>query len=294
VEQEMSGNVEINRSMGSPIQVNHRSTWTLSLITLVDELNNLGGIWGSKCRYDQSMFMGSTRVFMEHGVPTSFLRLYKPSLGDIDIMIPNNMSLDALTKLIESSDLAAEIGSEVADLVVVGTKKVGQNLSVIVHHRLLGQNAQIDFCPKQFDGMNNPTPFARWSTTTAVEDIKWGLKGTIRNLLVSAITRANGSDNRTHLFSPFNGLKSLETNTYITREETFARSLFGNEDIRFADLSSFHDVCTQIRLNFSEQQSDHIADAFVKMMKEPKPITNDSLEDQLMRHKALTLFGLLV
>lgn len=289
----MSGNIEVNGHKGQPLRTEHRWEWDQALSGLVGVLNKRLRLWGSKCLYDRTMFIGSTHAFLGASMSTKQLALYRSEFGDVDMAIPRNRVDDLIAEM-NRFDPEKEICPTVGQFVAMGGVKANQNVSFILYNFTLGQTVQVDFCPIEFDGRNNPTPYSRWATTTDIDDIRWGLKGTIRNLLISAITRKDSADTREYLYSPFNGFKKIGMGDYVTHQRLVSELLFGTPGVTFDQLSSFHDVLTIMRAYLTSKQIDNVTDVFIKMMKEPKLITNDPVEDAAMRHKALTLYGLAV
>ena len=269
---------------------------------------------------DGSAYSGSTKAFMDKGIPNEEFAKHKPKVGDADVMIPQ-----------EHADTAAKVlapGKRFGRYTIVGSKpSKAQNLVLAKHDD--GRVHQIDFENSDYDG-NRPNEWSQFAHSSNWEDNKTGpngeppVKGAFHKLLLSAIASGQGSNGiirgkkgDTEAFVPksrFSVDKGLRDNAkqigtengkpvykeldpkeseYTTDLPSVYKGLFGRDsspqDIQ--DIHSYHGLIDHIQRHFTPEQQSRIADKYIHNIYHPtraQNIDNDLPNDEKIKDGTLT------
>jgi hypothetical protein len=174
-----------------------RSKLVSSIVDMLEKLNGLfDKEYGKKIWTDFDViksgyaFSGSTEFFINLSIPDEEFIKYKPSVGDIDVIIPKSVSEDfeEFMPTLEGKKLNSDItymGQDRADfgttwLAVFNYKDGGNEV-----------NFQIDFEYGDWDDKKQtPSEWAKFSHNSAWEDISQGMKGVHHKYLIINLARA--------------------------------------------------------------------------------------------------------
>lgn len=180
----MGGNVKVNGFKATPILLKDRNQLKNSIYSFVRCVSEQTGLvmWGVCPPYH---FSGSAEHFMGHKDDAEFIGI-KETFGDIDLLIPED-GLGWVKNIVQT-------GSTFGPFQVVGTKMLAPEYSVLIRHFESGQVIQFDFVPKPWQGYA-PSPFAVLSQNSSWEDIKAGLSGRARQLMLNSLTYSDFEGN---------------------------------------------------------------------------------------------------
>jgi len=260
------------------------------------------------------IFAGSSKAFMDSKISDDEHLKYKPTVGDIDTMYPEEHK-ELLGKSLTP-------GTRYGKYTLRGVQKSGTSYHGLFQHDN-GETHQVDFEPQPFEN-GKPNDWAQFSHSSDWNDVKTGLKGIHHKLLLSSLTAAHGQPGivRTpkgdiHQFiekhslgvdrglrlrheaikgedNVFRELKPDETKTEQSLPKIY-KTLFGKEptDDDMKDFGSFHGVLSQVKKNMSPEQRGRITDKFVSTLYNPKrarAMSKDPKTDMKMKDTALNFF----
>lgn len=213
---------------------------------------------------NKSMYVGSTRQFMDNSIGHDEFHRHKKEVGDFDMLVPSEHK-DALY------DHAKE-GSKFGKFTVVGRKRHGTETSLLMRHEDTGHIHQMDFVASKYEH-GEPTEGERFAKSSDWEDTKKGIKGAHHKILLNSVGL-----NR-YKFSVANGLTSRTDESEKSTKEPHevAHRLFGNE----ADVDkihSFHGVSDLIKRHVPKQQHQEIYDKFKNSLKSVKADHTSALD----------------
>lgn len=131
----------------------------------------------------RSAFAGSTNHLFDDKISDEEHNKYKPTVGDIDTMVPRE-HMGTLEQHLQP-------GTQLGNYTVMGTKKHGSQISAIMRHEN-GDTHQVDFEPAEYNG-NNVSDWNRFSHSSHWGDVQQGIKGSQHKMLLRALTAAHGS-----------------------------------------------------------------------------------------------------
>ena len=224
-----------------------------------------------------SVASGSTQfLFNENISDASFLH-YKPSMGDVDLMISDVARLDALWDI------------EDQPFMLVAMKEDSTQSITIWHYKRTGKNVQIDL-EKTCYVYGKPISWGRFIRSSSWDDQVMGIRGVFHKWLLRASTWKEAryidlwKNGRTECvytnmlsFSVPMGLRDKyiqnkdgsyripkrDEMRFVSNVEAVARGLFGIPD---ADITSFVSVANIINCTFSDEEKARVATAFAGIM----------------------------
>jgi hypothetical protein len=147
-------------------------------------------------------FSGSTEFFINLDIPDEEFVKHKPSVGDIDVIIPKEVSEDfeEFMPTLEGKKLTSHITYWGQDRADFGTTW----LAVFKYKDKHGEvNFQIDFEYGDWDEKEEkPTGWAKFSHNSAWEDISQGMKGVHHKYLIINLARALSKRNDIAIATP--------------------------------------------------------------------------------------------
>jgi hypothetical protein len=212
----MGGNVKIGEQGAEPITMNMRKERRVDVDKMLHSINKHSGHkifgYGAPSLASGAAYSGSTAHMMDKTLKDDELRKFKKSFGDIDVMVPHDTE-EHLTK-------ALEPGTKHGKFTVVGTKKLGGQVSAIMKHAD-GKHHQVDFEYKNFDKeTQEPDDFAKFSQNSDISDMKSGLKGAAHKALILALTSRSGQRG---VVEKIKGGKSTYSPTTSIKSHTFSQ-----------------------------------------------------------------------
>ena len=209
----MGGNTKaINRDTGEVIALAQkidlsqidRKVFTVEVRKLLYSLNQeyfkktSEFLWSENLISDSSLFSGTTKYLFDANIPDEEFIKYKPTVGDLDIMVER-------TKLPELFEFLA----------LIELYSITKNISYIGQNRKVCNNTQINALFKyqdniyfqiDFEGIdfenNRPNDFAYFSHSADWTDIKLGYKGVSHKLLLRNITKAISLNSNMTILTP--------------------------------------------------------------------------------------------
>lgn len=133
-------------------------------------------LYGNDGLKSNAIFAGSTRTFMNTSVGDNEFLRFKPSVGDLDIFVPQE-KISLLNCIIDDTELA--------NTEIIGKVRSGLNISMLVRSPRSGVY-QIDFIPAKFVN-GRPSEWDRFSHSSAWIDVVHGFKGSIHKIALSSI-----------------------------------------------------------------------------------------------------------
>lgn len=190
-------------------------------------------------------YTGSSRHFADtQNITDEEFKKHKPSVGDVDVQVSQEHK--------EKLDSILKPGTRFGSHTVVGTKKHGNEISVVVRHDN-GEHHQIDF--QGIEG--GPSKDSEFLHSADWEDTKKGIKGAHHKILLNAIGGAS------HKFSITHGLRSRtdESDPGTKNPEKISRKLFGNK-ADHSKIHSFRGISELIRDHIPKERHQEIYDKF--------------------------------
>lgn len=128
------------------------------------------------------MFSGSTRLMFKK--PFSQFALYKPTVGDIDIQVPNEL-MNALKVFLENNK-----SSQFGSFKYLGFTNAGMQLNCLFeapdNFKMFSKHIQVDFEGTEFEN-GKPTLFSSFGHYSSWTDVKAGIKGFANKYLLRAL-----------------------------------------------------------------------------------------------------------
>ena len=155
---------------------------------LNEDFKNVYGesIWNNQLLEDGSLFSGSTSFIMNESISSDEVMKYKPSAGDIDIMVPERFT-DKLWEYLNTIEGEAVI----QNMIYIGAKRNDQINSVVEStFDDYVCNVQVDFEFLPFiveSGLEKPSEWARFSHSASFMDIKEGIKAVHHKYLIRSL-----------------------------------------------------------------------------------------------------------
>lgn len=174
-----------------------RKTIVSKLLSFFETINNLyeatygEPIWVQSDIKSGHIFNGSAEHFFNSSISDEEFVKYKSNIGDIDVTVPEDKktTLFVLLNSIKGNKTPSEV-------VYIGSKQKviagGHQINSIV--QVEGINLQIDFEFLRYE-QKSPSKFAKFSHSSAWEDIKQGFKGVLHKYLLQSL--AGGSSLKT-------------------------------------------------------------------------------------------------
>jgi len=183
----MGGNVKIGDVEADRINLNHYDRDELApiLFAALKRLNNSFKkttgleLWNNELFKSKEFLSGSSFHFFNYAIPTTKFRSKKPTVGDIDVQVDKNLQ-PQIIKWLDSNP------GKLGPIEFVGYKKSpGQLITLWTYNNEI--NIQIDLELVDFqDG--RPTQWARFSHSSAWEDIEHGIKGVFHKYALRALS----------------------------------------------------------------------------------------------------------
>lgn len=151
-----------------------------SLFNVNIEFNRRFGfdLWIPELMNSLEFFSGSSRHFFDPSIDDQLFVSIKPSIGDIDVQVPEQYQYELETFL--------EDNIHCGDLHLIGFKKSAGQLISLWKSETLHQNIQIDFELVAFrEGF--PTNWAKFSHSSSWKDMQKGIKGVAQKMLLRAL-----------------------------------------------------------------------------------------------------------
>lgn len=181
---EEGGNVSFGDKKAGEIDLGKISRKELSvkLKSFFIVINKTLKAWKESEIQSGHIFSGSSESFFNKNIQDEEFTKYKPKMGDVDVLYPND-KVESLRNFLKSSIGKTIAGFKIEATNTRATTNVGQ------FHMLLNYNEiliQVDF---EFSDFKNgsPTIFSKVMRSSDWEDIKGGIKGKFTKILLSAI-----------------------------------------------------------------------------------------------------------
>ena len=227
--------------------------------------------------HPMSVASGSTRFLFDENISDSAFLHYKPSMGDVDLMISNVARLDSLWDI------------EDRQFTLIAMKEDITQAITIWRYGRTGKNVQIDLERTHYVN-GKPISWERFIRSSSWEDQVMGIRGVFHKWLLRAATwkdarlinlwkRGAVEVVYTNMlsFSVPMGLRDKyiqngdgtyrtpkrEEMRFVSNTEAIARGLFGIPD---ADITSFISVANIINTTFSDEEKARVATAFAGIM----------------------------
>ena len=271
------GNIKIGNVSAAPFKVTDRSKQADhihdALSQMHDEFHNETGKHlfgeGKKALSTGSTFAGSTKQLMDKSISDKEFTKHKPTVGDVDIQVTHEHK-NALSDFVTP-------GRKFGKYTVVGTKKHGNENSVVMRHEDTGEHHQFDFEGVEYKD-HEPTKGEQFLHSSSWEDSKAGVKGAHHKILLNAV----GLD--THKFSITHGLRSRidEKDPGEKEPEGVAKRLFGNK-ADSSRISSFHGVADLISRHLPKEDHQKIYNKFKDSISKSKMTGGDEALEVLRK-----------
>lgn len=141
--------------------------------------NNLY-IWKPGVLKNGDIFSGSTKHFFDSNIATEDFLKHKKSVGDIDLMVD-----EELKSRIETF-MEHHVDEEFEHVKLIGSKKSGDQHITLWRLEPTGINVQMDFEYAAFKE-DKPTEWSRFSHSSSFEDMENGIKGAFHKLLMTSL-----------------------------------------------------------------------------------------------------------
>lgn len=137
-------------------------------------------LWKPSYLKQGEVFSGSTKHFFDKAITAEEFVKHKKSVGDIDLMVDENMKEQIRAFLEANEDKSFE------HLTMIGSKPAGDQTITLWKLDPTGINVQMDF---EFVGFHNekPTEWSQFSHSSAWEDLQSGIKGAFHKLLMTSL-----------------------------------------------------------------------------------------------------------
>lgn len=145
--------------------------------SLTYKFNRVYGTWIWP-RWAPEVFSGSTRHLMNPNLPSEELIRIIPSIGDIDVMIPEKF-LEPLRKFISPGDVFG-VGT------YVGCSETSIKQMSCVFDVGWGK-IQIDFSSAPYDDDGLPTYWASFSRSSSLKDLQCGIRGVFHKYIIGSV-----------------------------------------------------------------------------------------------------------
>lgn len=223
---------------------------------------------GKKALYNGTAFSGSTKHFMNKALDNEEFTKHKPSVGDVDVMVPRE-HFDHLVKHLTP-------GKQFGKYTIVGVKKMGDAHALMRHEN--GEVHQIDFEKSSYKN-DEPDQGSQFLHSSDWTDNKMGIKGMHHKLLINAA----GLDH--HKFSAMYGVKSRtdDSQSWESHPHEITKTLFGPK----ADankVQSFRGVTQLIKDHIPAEQHQQIYDKFKTDSARTKGVDHSVALDHLRQH----------
>lgn len=251
------GNVKIGDIKTDPISTANRSKAQADIKSTLAGIHHNVPIFGPKF---EDHLSGSTAHLFNKSIPDSELHHYKPSLGDVDVMV-NHSTLPKLQAHLSP-------GTRVGHYTVVGHHKHGNELSTLMKHDS-GHVHQFDFEGVGTDRSGSPSIEDKFAHSSNWNDTKLGIKGVHHKRLL------NSAGGEKYKFSITHGLKERSrTDKDVGQRNPYdiSKGLFGIENPKHKDIDSFTGVTHLIKKHIPAEHHQAIYDHF----KIPGKEENDS------------------
>ena len=145
-------------------------------------------LWDSSLINTGDFLSGSTKAFFDlSSIDDDEFVKYKPSVGDIDLMIDGNMATIAREFLDKTPH-----GAQFDTLKFIGYKASGDQW-ITLWETDFGQSVQIDLEHAEFIG-GKPSPWSVFSHSSAWEDMQNGIKGVFQKQLFRSLAAKDSKD----------------------------------------------------------------------------------------------------
>ena len=154
---------------------------TVSLLMVNDSFKKKTGfpLWHGDIR---KYLSGSSDALFNLKIEDSLFQAVKPSVGDIDVQV--NGLLDE-----QIGDFLSTLkGKKQGDLIMIDVKKSTDQYITLWTSIKYNINIQVDFELVEFDEKGNPTPWSRFSRSSAWNDMAAGIKGVAHKYVFRALT----------------------------------------------------------------------------------------------------------
>jgi hypothetical protein len=267
------GNVKKGDVSASPLVVTDKNRESVtkdlhdSLLALSTAFRNSTGdnLFGRNdvALHSHSTYSGSSRHLFDTARHSLELKTYKPSFGDVDVQVDKTL-LKQLQGFLTP-------GKRFGKYQVAFSKAGGGEIHTIMTNVESGLHHQIDFEGVTYES-NHPSSFDTFAHGSSWEDIKGGIKGAHRNILLNA----SGLDK--YKFSILYGLGSrtdpLKPN-WISDPDQIAKKLFGSKASAH-DLESFGRLTKIIKASYTPKQRSDVYQKFVEVVSKMKNLNSEN------------------
>ena len=196
------------------LRVNSRTSIKADVISIVHRLNMLyadvysEGLWSDFCRCIAfgEAFAGSSESFFDSHINDDEFKAYKPTLGDIDIMV-EHFKLKNLWFMLKDSE-----GKNIGNVKYLGQNKMTMRVTDQINavFETPYGNIQIDFEGAEYKN-GIPTEWAKFSHNSKWEDIKKGFKGVAHKYFLTNLVRSISKRDDIVILTPKSKIDSPET-----------------------------------------------------------------------------------
>lgn len=188
------GNYQIDGVGSEPVDIskNSRNVIVANLVKLFTDINNRyyeknkQYIWKDiAIKGNFTAGSGSAAHLFDTAIDTATLTLTKPKFGDIDVMIPEEL-LVGFDDFLKSTSIIS------TDFSYIGSKNTAGQVITLWKSKMLGHNVQVDFEGVPFDSAGKPTEFSKFVHSSAIDDLKAGIKGVFHKYILRALTYTHG------------------------------------------------------------------------------------------------------
>lgn len=145
-------------------------------------------IWpDTKHLYTGRIFNGSAQFLFNDKINDSTFKNFKPSVGDVDITVPEKHE-KTFRKILEA--LPKISGEIIDDLKYIGEKESKRQILFLFEYQSENgpKSVQADFEFVEYDN-DTPTLFESFVHSASWQDIKHGLKGSLHKILIQSIAK---------------------------------------------------------------------------------------------------------
>ena len=184
----MGGNLKLGTYEAERIVVsidNRKKLIGLFITSILDlniQFKNRFGfrLWNQETINNLAFASGSSRHFFDTTISDVDFVTAKPSVGDLDLQVPNS-AMEQLSAFLGEDDV------RLGDLRLLGSKDSVMQTISLWYSESLKQNIQIDFEYVDFEN-GQPSTWASFSHSSDWKDLQLGLKGVCHKLLLRALT----------------------------------------------------------------------------------------------------------
>ena len=137
-------------------------------------------IWFPHTLKAGKVFSGSAKHFFDASIPTETFIKHKKTVGDIDLMVDENLKVKVRDFLNHPST------KDFGTLEFIGHKDAGDQNITLCHLKEFNINIQLDLEFVTFNG-SEPSEWSKFSHSSSWDDMKQGIKGAFHKLLMTSL-----------------------------------------------------------------------------------------------------------